>query len=274
MKNESISNVKIIETKISIPSKNLEVVDNFCSSSSSLNDKTNKSLYIQSVMLVACLSILAAIRMFFPFSSTQQHGSYAMVPFQGKIIGMKLRGSYMPEIEINKPIVENSITISSQKIQSYYSNDNFYTFSGRGIGLYVGNSSSYDDDIRELLSSYSLPIATLPSYIMNRDDEEKIKTVEDQIHEDIEDIGNDMVNFEKELYEHDKNVNQTINKQKVNQDRYDSENNECKNTYFYDMIEVMNSFYCSIDKKDMHDDDKVIHYLPRRKLFKINRWLH
>ena len=268
----STVDVKIIKTEVSIPVKKLEVEssdNNFFSSSESSNDKmTEESLYTQSVKLVLFLSILACIRMLFPALS-RQNDSYLIVPLDNKSIGMKLRGSFMPEeVEINKPIVGSSIPISSQKSQSNYSYDDFNNNSGKVF--IVGNSSlSYylDDDIRHLLSSYSLPIATLPSYIEN------IETIKDQMNEDFKDIAKDMVKYEKE-YEYLKKENDRIDefKQEGNQDKYDNIN-ECKNAYFYDMNLAMNSIYCTIDDKSIHDDVEAINKsLPRRKLFKT-RWL-
>ena len=200
MMNES-SNIKIVNKTIEIlPSA--KTLDQPISSSSSSSSSyapsekmSNKTLTMQSLSLVLCLSILAFIRMYFPTICDE---SYVIAPFDGKFVGFKLRGSVnlMPENPINSNV--DSTIISQKHLQNNHSFDGHYTYSfkGPGLGISIGTniSSIQDDDIRELLASYSSPITSLSNYITNEDTDNQLNAKQNEQeykYDDVDDNGGD-----------------------------------------------------------------------------------
>ena len=162
--------IKIINKTIEIiPTKRLDHNHNDSLSSEFLpyDKMSSNTLRMQSITLILCLSLLAFIRMYFPMFKVQE--SYVLAPFNGKFIGLKLRGSFLDYSEVIE--TKESIPISHKQSQHNYSFDGAYAYSfgGRGLGLSLSietnHSSIKDDDIRELLASYSSPVTSLSTYI-------------------------------------------------------------------------------------------------------------
>jgi len=88
----------------------------------------------------------------------------------------------MPENPINSNV--DSSIISQKHLQNNYSFDGHYTYSfkGPGLGISIGTniSSIQDDDIRELLASYSLPITSLSNYITNEDTDNQLNVKQNE----------------------------------------------------------------------------------------------